>query len=116
MLSENQVKELFEKLAQKHPDASERPPVAFTLINGKEISSGADLPPEMIRDFSEHFAVPVDMLRKCSFEEIELLLLETFTAANENDLPSVLHLPFEVEQKINDLCLKNQQVRGIKKS
>jgi hypothetical protein len=92
MLTKKQVKELFGKLQIEHADTGEtRPSVNFTLINGKEISSGADLSPETLRDFSDHFEIPIDIIRECSFKEIELLLLDAFTNADEKDLPSLLH-------------------------
>ena len=99
-LSEDQVKELFENFLRKHPGAVNRPPVDFTLIDGKQIHSGADLSPELLRDFSDHFSIPIDSLRKCSFDEIELLMLEGFATAGEKDIPSLLHIPFKVEQNI----------------
>jgi hypothetical protein len=105
IVREDQMKGLFENLQRKHPNVGSRPSVDFKLIDGKEIHSGADLRSELLRDFSDHFGIPIDCLRKCSCEQIELLMLDAFTAAKEKDFPSLLHIPFEVEQNMpNDDC------------
>jgi len=97
MLNAKEVAELFEKLREKHGVYSQIEDDPYT---------GANLTPEQLRDYSDEFDIPTDVIRTFSSEQMELLLFEYSDRGK-------IQLSFEVEQAHFDHMAEVEKAGGI---
>lgn len=78
MLNQEQIDAFFKGLEGDVPK-----PVDFDEVMAGEMRRGCDLTPEELRDYSDHFDIPVEALRKLSAWHVFLLVSEWVATTEE---------------------------------
>ncbi|MFA6553998.1 MAG: hypothetical protein WCS89_00635 [Candidatus Paceibacterota bacterium] len=100
MLNANEITELFKRLERKHGVYD--PEFDKKIEDG--ILTGDILGPEQLRNFSDEFDIPVDIIRTFSLEQFGLLMAESCDG---------VQLSFEAEQEILDQLVEVEKAGGL---